>query len=178
MINSYLVQQIKGNFLYKPTLEQEKAVKFLADFLFSRQSDSVFLLKGYAGTGKTSLIGALVKTLDQLQQKCVLLAPTGRAAKVFSHYAQHPAYTIHKKIYRQRNFSNDLDNFSLDDNLHQHTLFIVDEASMIANDGLAAAVKVLLKLSVNVRVAPIVKSDIYITSFSVLLLLRAVLLLS
>ena len=74
MINSYLVQQIKGNFLYKPTLEQEKAVKFLADFLFSRQSDSVFLLKGYAGTGKTSLIGALVKTLDQLQQKCVLLA--------------------------------------------------------------------------------------------------------
>lgn len=139
-INSYLVQQIKGNFLYKPTLEQEKAVKFLADFLFSRQSDSVFLLKGYAGTGKTSLIGALVKTLDQLQQKCVLLAPTGRAAKVFSHYAQHPAYTIHKKIYRQRNFSNDLDNFSLDDNLHQHTLFIVDEASMIANDGLAGAV--------------------------------------
>lgn len=140
MINSYLVQQIKRNFLYKPTLEQEKAVKFLADFLFSRQSDSVFLLKGYAGTGKTSLIGALVKTLDQLQQKCVLLAPTGRAAKVFSHYAQHPAYTIHKKIYRQRNFSNDLDNFSLDDNLHQHTLFIVDEASMIANDGLAGAV--------------------------------------
>ena len=128
MINSYLVQQIKGNFLYKPTLEQEKAVKFLADFLFSRQSDSVFLLKGYAGTGKTSLIGALVKTLDQLQQKCVLLAPTGRAAKVFSHYAQHPAYTIHKKIYRQRNFSNDLDNFSLNDNLHQHTLFIVDGA--------------------------------------------------
>ena len=140
MINSYLVQQIKGNFLYKPTLKQEKAVKFLADFLFSHQSDSVFLLKGYAGTGKTSLIGALVKTLDQLQQKCVLLAPTGRAAKVFSHYAQHPAYTIHKKIYRQRNFSNDLDNFSLDDNLHQHTLFIVDEASMIANDGLAGAV--------------------------------------
>ena len=140
MINSYLVQQIKGNFLYKPTLEQVKAINFLADFLFSRQSDSVFLLKGYAGTGKTSLIGALVKTLDQLQQKCVLLAPTGRAAKVFSHYAQHPAYTIHKKIYRQRNFSNDLDNFSLDDNLHQHTLFIVDEASMIANDGLAGAV--------------------------------------
>ncbi len=78
--------------------------------------------------------------MDQLQQKCVLLAPTGRAAKVFSHYAQHPAYTIHKKIYRQRNFSNDLDNFSLDDNLHQHTLFIVDEASMIANDGLSGAV--------------------------------------
>ena len=129
----------KGNFLYKPTLEQEKAVKSLADFLFSRQQDSVFLLKGYAGTGKTSLIGALVKTLDQLQQKCVLLAPTGRAAKVFSHYAKHSAFTIHKKIYRQRNYSNDMDNFSLDDNLHQQTLFIVDEASMIANDGLSGA---------------------------------------
>ena len=139
MINNYLVQQIKGNFLYKPTLEQEKAVKSLADFLFPRQQDSVFLLKGYAGTGKTSLIGALVKTLDQLQQKCVLLAPTGRAAKVFSHYAKHSAFTIHKKIYRQRNYSNDMDNFSLDDNLHQQTLFIVDEASMIANDGLSGA---------------------------------------
>ena len=139
MINNYLVQQIKGNFLYKPTLEQEKAVKSLADFLFSRQQDSVFLLKGYAGTGKTSLIGALVKTLDQLQQKCVLLAPTGRAAKVFSHYAKHSAFTIHKKIYRQRNYSNDMDNFSLDDNLHQQTLFIVDETSMIANDGLSGA---------------------------------------
>lgn len=137
MINNYLVQQIKGNFLYKPTLEQEKAVKSLADFLFSRQSDSVFLLKGYAGTGKTSLIGALVKTLDQLGHKCILLAPTGRAAKVFSHYAGHSAFTIHKKIYRQRNFSNDMDNFSLDDNLHQQTLFIVDEASMISNDGLS-----------------------------------------
>ena len=125
--------------LENPTLEQEKAVKSLADFLFSRQQDSVFLLKGYAGTGKTSLIGALVKTLDQLQQKCVLLAPTGRAAKVFSHYAKHSAFTIHKKIYRQRNYSNDMDNFSLDDNLHQQTLFIVDEASMIANDGLSGA---------------------------------------
>lgn len=139
MINSYLVQQIKGNFLYKPTLEQEKLLNFSRFSLFPPIGLG-FLLKGYAGTGKTSLIGALVKTLDQLQQKCVLLAPTGRAAKVFSHYAQHPAYTIHKKIYRQRNFSNDLDNFSLDDNLHQHTLFIVDEASMIANDGLAGAV--------------------------------------
>ena len=99
----------------------------------------MFLLKGYAGTGKTSLIGALVKTLDQLEQKCILLAPTGRAAKVFSHYAGHPAYTIHKKIYRQKSFSNELDNFSMNDNLHQHTLFIVDEASMIANEGLSGS---------------------------------------
>jgi exodeoxyribonuclease-5 len=96
-------------------------------------------LKGYAGTGKTSLIGALVKTLDQLEQKCILMAPTGRAAKVFSHYAGHPAYTIHKKIYRQKSFSNEIDNFSMNDNLHQHTLFIVDEASMIANEGLSGS---------------------------------------
>ena len=139
MVNTYLGQQIKTNFPYKPTFEQENVVKKLADFLFSRQTENLFLLKGYAGTGKTSLIGALVKTLDQLEQKCVLLAPTGRAAKVFSHYAGHAAYTIHKKIYRQRSFSNELDNFSLNDNLHQHTLFIVDEASMIANDGLSGA---------------------------------------
>ena len=139
MINTYLGQQIKTNFPYKPTFEQENVVKKLADFLFSRETESLFLLKGYAGTGKTSLIGALVKTLDQLEQKCVLLAPTGRAAKVFAHYAGHPAYTIHKKIYRQRSFSNELENFSLNDNLHQHTLFIVDEASMIANDGLSGS---------------------------------------
>ena len=139
MIDAYLGQQIKTNFPYKPTFEQEKVLKNLSDFLFSRKMESLFLLKGYAGTGKTSLIGALVKTMDQLEQKCVLLAPTGRAAKVFSHYAGHPAYTIHKKIYRQKSFSNEMDNFSVNDNLHQHTLFIVDEASMIANDGLSGS---------------------------------------
>lgn len=79
----------------------------------------------------------MVKTLDLLKWKCVLLAPTGRAAKVFSRYAQHPAYTIHKRIYRQRTFSNETDNFTLNQNLYQHTLFIVDEASMISNDGLS-----------------------------------------
>ena len=139
MINDYLAQQIKTNFPYKPTLEQEKVVKKLADFLFCQNSETLFLLRGYAGTGKTSLIGALVKTLDQLQQKCILLAPTGRAAKVFAHYAGHSAFTIHKKIYRQRTFSNEMDNFSINENLHQHTLFIVDEASMIANDGLSGS---------------------------------------
>ena len=139
MINTYLGQQIKTNFPYKPTFEQENVVKILANFLFCRKMDVLFLLKGYAGTGKTSLIGALVKTMDQLEQKCILMAPTGRAAKVFSHYAGHPAYTIHKKIYRQKSFSNEVDNFSINDNLHQHTLFIVDEASMIANDGLSGS---------------------------------------
>lgn len=137
MLIDDLTQQIKRNFLYKPTDEQEFAMKSFAEFLFSGNQEGIFLLKGYAGTGKTTLIGALVKTLDLLKWKCVLLAPTGRAAKVFSRYAQHPAYTIHKRIYRQRTFSNETDNFTLNQNLYQHTLFIVDEASMISNDGLS-----------------------------------------
>lgn len=137
MLNNNLSQQIKRNFLYKPTSEQEITIDSFVNFLFSPKVDTIFLLKGYAGTGKTTLISALVKTLDQLKQKCVLLAPTGRAAKVFSHYAGHSAYTIHRKIYRQRTFSNELDNFVMNANLHQHTLFIVDEASMIANEGLS-----------------------------------------
>lgn len=137
MLNNDLSQQIKRNFFYKPTGEQEITIESFVNFLFSPKTDAIFLLKGYAGTGKTTLISALVKTLDQLKQKCVLLAPTGRAAKVFSHYAGHSAYTIHRKIYRQRTFSNELDNFVMNANLHQHTLFIVDEASMIANEGLS-----------------------------------------
>ena len=100
MVNTYLGQQIKTNFPYKPTFEQENIVKSLANFLFSQETDSLFLLKGYAGTGKTSLLGALVKTLDQLEQKCILLAPTGRAAKVFSHYAGHAAYTLLRRTRR------------------------------------------------------------------------------
>ena len=134
------MQQIKQNFPYQPTLEQEKVMQRLSDFLFLPKNDAIFLLKGYAGTGKTSLFSALVKTLGQLQQKCVLLAPTGRAAKVFASYAGHPAYTIHKKIYRQHSVSADMGGFSLNDNLAKHTLFIVDEASMISNEGLAGSV--------------------------------------
>lgn len=108
----------------------------LTDFLLERETDSLLLLKGYAGTGKTSLVGALVKTLNELQQKCVLLAPTGRAAKVFSNYSGQKAFTIHKKIYRQKAFSNEPTGFMPADNLHKDTLFIVDEASMISNDGM------------------------------------------
>lgn len=140
MINNYLETQIKENFPYHPTPEQENAVKSLSEFIVSPHSETVFLLRGYAGTGKTSLVGALVRTLDKLEQKSILLAPTGRAAKVFSAYAQHPAFTIHKKIYRQQSFSNELNNFSVNDNLTTHTLYIVDEASMISNEGLSGSV--------------------------------------
>ena len=139
MINNYLERQIKENFSYQPTFEQEIAVKSLSEFLLSTANDTVFVLRGYAGTGKTSLVGALVKAMDKLQQKSVLLAPTGRAAKVFSAYAGHPAFTIHKKIYRQQSFSNEVSNFSINDNLNTHTLYIVDEASMISNEGLSGS---------------------------------------
>ncbi len=139
MINNYLERQIKENFSYQPTFEQEIAVKSLSEFLLSTANDTVFVLRGYAGTGKTSLVGALVKAMDKLQQKSVLLAPTGRAAKEFSAYAGHPAFTIHKKIYRQQSFSNEVSNFSINDNLTTHTLYIVDEASMISNEGLSGS---------------------------------------
>ena len=124
---------IRANFKHKPTKEQEKAIFLLADFLLSRERDALFLLKGYAGTGKTSLLAALVQTLGQLQKRVMLLAPTGRAAKVLSSYAGVPAYTIHRKIYRQKSIT-EMDVFQNDVNLKQDTLFIVDEASMIAND--------------------------------------------
>ena len=139
MINNYLERQIKENFPYQPTPEQENAIKLLSQFLCSPKADVAFLLRGYAGTGKTSLVGALVRTLDFLKQKFVLLAPTGRAAKVFSAYAGHPAFTIHKKIYRERAYSGEGGNFTLNDNLTTHTLYIVDEASMISNEGLSGA---------------------------------------
>lgn len=137
MINKYLEQQIKDYCHFEPTFEQERCIHSISVFLFSSNKFSLFLLKGFAGTGKTSLVAALVRALDNLKQKVILLAPTGRAAKVFSLYAEHPAFTIHKKIYRQKVFSNEVTNFALADNLHQHTLFIVDEASMIANEGLS-----------------------------------------
>ncbi len=139
MINNYLERRIKENFPYEPTFEQEMAVKLLSGFLLAPRNDGAFILRGYAGTGKTSLVAALVRTLDQLEQKVVLLAPTGRAAKVLSAYAGHPAFTIHKKIYRQQSFSNEVSNFSVNDNLTTHTLYIVDEASMISNEGLSGA---------------------------------------
>ncbi len=139
MINNYLERQIKENFPYQPTPEQENAIKLLSQFLCSPKADVTFLLRGYAGTGKTSLVGALVRTLDFLRQKVVLLAPTGRAAKVFSAYAGHPAFTIHKKIYRERAYLGEGGNFTLNDNLTTHTLYIVDEASMISNEGLSGA---------------------------------------
>lgn len=140
MISDYFLQKVKIHFGLTPTRQQDEALEAIVDFLYSRASDNLFLLKGYAGTGKSSLIGALVATMSELKQKSVLLAPTGRAAKVFSAYAGQPAFTIHKKIYRQQRFSGESDGFSVMDNLHKDTLFVVDEASMISNDGLDSSI--------------------------------------
>ncbi len=139
MINSFVTSKIRDNFGFTPTSEQSEAIKMIGDFLMSRRGEELFLLRGYAGTGKTTLVSALVKTLAELNQPVVLMAPTGRAAKVFSSYAGCPAYTIHKRIYRQKSIT-DTETFSLNVNLLKHTLFIVDEASMIANDGLSSSV--------------------------------------
>lgn len=139
MISSFLTAKIRDNFGFAPTAEQSEAIDLIGEFLMSRRGMELFLLRGYAGTGKTTLVGALVKTLIQLGHPVVLMAPTGRAAKVFASYAEQPAYTIHKRIYRQKSIT-DTESFSLNVNLSKHTLFIVDEASMIANDGLSSSV--------------------------------------
>ena len=111
MIHRFIFQQIRNAFPYEPTAEQREAIDTLSYFLSSPVSDEVFLLKGYAGTGKTSLLGATVKALTSLKRSVVLLAPTGRAAKVFSEYAGRNALTIHRKIYRQKTFSNEFTGF-------------------------------------------------------------------
>ena len=115
-------------------MEQEGAMMLFAQFLTDREERSVFVLRGSAGTGKTTLAAAVVRALTTLEQKLVLMAPTGRAAKVFSGYAHHAAYTIHRRIYRQKT-AGDLSVFNLNVNLATETLFMVDEASMISNQG-------------------------------------------
>ena len=136
MINKYLASQIKTNFPFNPTSQQEKTLELIADFIISGDDKKIFLLCGYAGTGKTTLVSALVRTMEQLGRKTVLLAPTGRAAKVFSTYSGKSAYTIHKWIYRQKSIL-DASQFSLMENRAVNTLFIVDEASMISNAGVS-----------------------------------------
>ncbi len=118
-------------FQYSPTSKQHKLLQLLSDFTFSIDKDNLFLLKGYAGTGKTTSIGAFVNSLSLTGRKSVLLAPTGRAAKVISVYSKRPAFTIHKKIYFPKKQSNGSVDFVLQSNKHRNTIFIVDEASMI-----------------------------------------------
>ena len=117
-----------------PTAEQEHAIDVFSLFMTDRDERVVMILRGSAGTGKTTLAGAIVRAMTMLKQKMILLAPTGRAAKVFALNAGHPAYTIHRRIYRQKS-AGDISAFNLNYNNNRDTLFMIDEASMIANQG-------------------------------------------
>ena len=130
MITDELKYRIRSALVHTPTPEQEHAIDVFSLFMTDRHEHAVMVLRGSAGTGKTTLAASIVKALVSLKQKIVLMAPTGRAAKVFSLYAGHPAYTIHRRIYRQKSLEGV---FDLNYNTAQDTLFIIDEASMIAN---------------------------------------------
>ena len=130
MIADELKYRILQSFRLTPTAEQTTAISVFADFMSSRDSQALMVLRGSAGTGKTTLAAAIVRGMMTLKQNQVLMAPTGRAAKVFSLYAGCPAYTIHRRIYRQKSLEG---GFDLNFNGAHDTLFIVDEASMIAN---------------------------------------------
>lgn len=133
MLADNISKILLNNFEYTPTPSQNKLIDKLADYIINSKDKCVFLLKGFAGTGKTTIINSLVKTFDTFKINSILLAPTGRAAKVLSHYSNKSAYTIHKKIYRQKMMDDGLGVFVLDYNTHSNTYFIIDESSMIAN---------------------------------------------
>jgi exodeoxyribonuclease-5 len=132
-MNKFVSEMILQKLGHEPTRGQREMIDALASFVVSPDTDQLFLMKGYAGTGKTAAIGALVRVLDELKLKFVLLAPTGRAAKVLSNQCGKPASTIHKKIYRQQSAGDGFSKFSLDRNISRNTVFVVDEASMISN---------------------------------------------
>lgn len=124
--------EVMAQLPYEPNDDQLVFIVAMGRFVFTRTERALLVLNGYAGTGKTSLTGAIVKVLTSWHHRCVLLAPTGRAAHIFTEYSGHTAYTIHRKIYRQHSYGSDT--FGLAENKHVDTLFIVDEASMIASN--------------------------------------------
>ena len=129
---SKLPQIFAEQFAFEPTADQQEFINQICEFILD-DAQKMFLLKGYAGTGKTSLVSTLVKLLPQIKMKSVLMAPTGRAAKVIGNYADRKAFTIHSKIYRQKHDKAGKMSLVLNYNMHEDTLFIVDEASMISN---------------------------------------------
>ena len=132
--SGFLYTSFISRFQYHPTSCQESLLRKVADFVSSDDED-ILVVNGYAGTGKTTAISAVISVLKEFQTKCVLLAPTGRAAKVLSSYAGQPAFTIHKHIYRQKSVGGDgFGQFSLAPNKDRDTLFIVDEVSLIGID--------------------------------------------
>jgi exodeoxyribonuclease-5 len=139
-LKNNIYASVAKNLGYEFTASQDYATQLIGEFVENRQTNQVFLLKGYAGTGKTTLVAALVKALAAHGIKVVLLAPTGRAAKVLSSYSHYPAFTIHKWIYRQKSSREGVGSFALDRNMAKDCLFIVDEASMLSNSSFEESV--------------------------------------
>jgi len=131
-----LEKQLLENFALLPTTDQKKAINHISRFHTSEKENPAYVLKGYAGTGKTSILGAYVKTLVQTGQRFVLMAPTGRAAKVLSAYTERTAHTIHRYIYFIVTASNGIPKVTLGKNKLHNTVFIVDEASMISDSNI------------------------------------------
>ncbi len=134
MLRNYVKSMLSSVEEFELTDSQKLLVEDLADYIVSDEQDVIFILRGYAGTGKTVMINQLTKTLESLKISFILMAPTGRAAKVLINYTGTAAYTIHKKIYRQKSSSDGMGMFVLDKNMHRNCWFIVDESSMISDE--------------------------------------------
>ena len=126
-----LQEKTRLHFPFKPTSQQVEIINYISEFVTTIGNRSIFMLKGYAGTGKTTLVAALVKALPIIGKRSVLIAPTGRAAKVLSKYSKKSTSTIHRKIYWVRTNKSGNTFIKLKENTHRNTIFIVDEASMI-----------------------------------------------
>ena len=140
MLSTNISHQIYAKLSFEATFNQKKIIEKLSEWLSSEEHERIFLLNGYAGTGKTTIIAAFVAALKELGIKPILLAPTGRAAKVLTRYSGETAYTIHKKIYRERSIADIDSKFSLDYNREKEAIFIVDEASMLSAHAAEGAV--------------------------------------
>ena len=133
MIRDRIINILKSGFPFQLSNDQLKAIEIISDFITDKRTDSLMIIKGYAGTGKTTLVSGIIKVTESVKMKAVLLAPTGRAAKVLANYSGRSAFTIHKKIYRQRSSKDAFGEFVIDRNMHKDTIFIIDESSMLSN---------------------------------------------
>jgi ATP-dependent exoDNAse (exonuclease V) alpha subunit len=133
MSASLFYSVLQKKFPFKPTVKQDIFFQQIAEFITNSNKDEIFVLKGYAGTGKTTVISTIVNNLIEINKKYVLLAPTGRAAKVIANYSNKPAFTIHKKIYFPKKTSGGGVSFTLQTNKHKNTIFFIDESSMISD---------------------------------------------
>ncbi|MFI3266993.1 MAG: AAA family ATPase [Rikenellaceae bacterium] len=136
MLSDHITSQIYRNFVFTPTFGQKKIIESFAQYISIDDYSSIFIINGYAGTGKTSLVGAITNAIKSLSINTILMAPTGRAAKVMSGYCNKKAFTIHRKIYRQKSLADYQSKFTLNVNKDKDTVYIVDEASMISGQSI------------------------------------------